>query len=116
MKKMREQRRVELKAKADEIIERLLDWTDETSKPNLTQIEDIVLALRGELSQRMFENVISAQESVQPVEEVRCPKCGKAMRYKGKRERQLESRAGEVELERGYYACPQCEGGIFPPG
>ena len=116
MKRTGEQRRAELKAKADEIIEQLLNWTDENQKPNLTQIEDIVLKLRSELSQTMVENVVSAQEAVQPVEEVRCPKCGQVMRSKGKRERQMESRAGEVELNRGYYTCPECEGGIFPPG
>jgi hypothetical protein len=115
MKKTREQRRTELQAKADEIIEQLLDWTDKTQKPNLTQIEDIVLKLRSELSEVMVENVVSAQEAVQPAEAVHCPKCGQVMRYKGKHEKQMESRAGEVELERGYYSCRQCEDGIFPP-
>ena len=115
MKKTREQRRVELKAKADEIIERLLDWTDAVERPNLTQIEDIVLGLREELSQSMVENVISAQESVQPAAQMRCPTCGGEMRAKGRRPRQLESRVGEMRLERGYYTCPQCGSGIFPP-
>jgi rubredoxin len=116
MKKTREQRRAELQAKADAIIEQLLEWTDNTEKPNLTQIEEIVLKLRGELGQTMVANVVSAQEAVQPVDEVRCSKCGQVMRYKGKQGKQMESRAGEVEVERGYYRCPECEGGIFPPG
>ncbi len=116
MKKTRAQRQTELKAKADEIIEQLLNWTDENQKPSLTQIEDIVLKLRGELGQAMIENVVSGQEAVQPVEEIRCSQCGRAMQNKGKRERQMETRAGEVELSRGYYTCPECGGRIFPPG
>jgi len=116
MKKTREQRRAKLAAKADEIIECLLDWTEETEKPNLTQIEDVVLKLRGELSIAMLETVVDAQESVQPAEAVTCPKCGRPMRYKGRRDKQLESRAGAVDLARGYYACPRCERGLFPPG
>lgn len=116
MKKTREQRRAELAAKADEIIDRLLDWTEDTDRPNLTQIEDIVLKLRGELGIAMLENVVGAQGSVQPAGTVACPKCGRPMRYKGKRGKQVESRAGEVDLARGLYVCPQCERGLFPPG
>ncbi len=116
MKKTREQRRAELSAKADEIIERILDWTEDSDRPNLTQIEEIVLKLRGELGIAMLENVVDAQESVQPAEPVTCPTCGHLMRYKGKRGKQVESRAGEVDLARGFYVCPHCERGFFPPG
>jgi DNA repair exonuclease SbcCD ATPase subunit len=116
MKKSREQRQQELQAKANEIIQELLDWTDQTDKPNLTQMEEEILSLREKLSQAMLETTIRAQETMQPVEGGNCPSCGRPLRHKGKRGVQLESRVGAIDLERGYYYCPVCQSGIFPPG
>jgi len=116
MRKTREQRQSELEAKANEIIQQLLDWTDETEKPNLTQMEDEILALREELSRAMLGSILNAQEGQQPAEGEKCPNCGRALRYKGRRTGQIESRIGEADLERGYYYCPECQTGIFPPG
>jgi len=72
MKKTREQRQSELQAKANEMIQRLLDWTEQTDKPNLTQMEDEILALREELSRSMLESMLSAQEASQPAEGEKC--------------------------------------------
>ena len=116
MKKTREQRQSELQAKANAMIERLLDWTDQTDKPNLTQMEDEILALREEMSLNMLESVLSAQEASQPAEGEKCPKCGRSLRFKGRRSGQVVSRIGGTGLERGYYYCLECQTGIFPPG
>lgn len=115
MKKTREQLETELEAKSKELIQELLDWNEAHPAPDLTQIEDMVLELREKLSQAMVESVTSSQEQVQPAE-VRCPQCGGVMRYKGQKEKVVESRVGELRLERGYYYCPACQAGIFPPG
>jgi uncharacterized protein with PIN domain len=80
----------------------------------LTQIEDIVLVLREKLCQAMLERALESQEAAQPVE-LHCPKCGQRMRYKERKEKVVESRVGEVDLERGHYDCPTCKEGIFPP-
>jgi hypothetical protein len=46
-----------------------------------------------------------------------CAGCGQAMSYKGELKRDVEHYLeGETELERAYYYCAHCEGGIFPPG
>jgi len=116
MKKGREQRQQELEAKAKEMIQELLDWTDQTDKPNLTQMEDEILALREKLSQAMLDSLIQAQESTHPVEGGNCPTCGRPLRPKGSREVHLESRVGAVVVERGYSYCPDCQSGVFPPG
>jgi DNA repair exonuclease SbcCD ATPase subunit len=116
MRKTREQRQNELQAKANEIIRQLLDWTDQTDKPNLTEMEDEILALRQEMSRTMLESILSAQEDIQPAEGEKCPNCGRPLRFKGRRTGQVESRIGSADLERGYYYCPECGGGIFPPG
>jgi DNA repair exonuclease SbcCD ATPase subunit len=116
MKKSREQRQQELEATANDMIQELLDWTDATDRPNLTQMEDKILALREKLSQAMLASLIQAQESTQPVEGGRCPSCGRPLRPKGSREVRLESRVGGVAVARGYFYCPDCQSGVFPPG
>jgi len=115
MKKARKELQGELEAQSKQVIQELLDWNEAHQAPDLTQIEDIVLELREKLSKAMVESVVESQENVQPVE-LRCPKCGRIMRFKGQKEKVVESRVGEVELERGYYYCPTCQSGIFPPG
>ena len=45
-----------------------------------------------------------------------CPRCGEEMRYKGQKRDRVESRIGALEIERGYYYCPECRTGLFPPG
>jgi len=52
---------------AEAVIEELLDWSDGTPGPNLTQIEAMVLKLRKRLSEQMVLEVINAQEAKQPV-------------------------------------------------
>ena len=42
MNRSREQKKAELLAEAETLIEPLLDWDERTSKPNLRQIEDAI--------------------------------------------------------------------------
>jgi len=116
MKRSRSQKKATLMAKAEELIEQLLNWDENTPRPTLTQIEDIILEMRKAMGEEMAEVVLEGQEQKAPVPEPACPACGKAMRYKGQRENQVESRLGAIDLERGYYTCPECGQGIFPPG
>jgi hypothetical protein len=112
----REKRRKELEAKAKEVIDEMMAWSEETEQPNLSQMEDEILKLRQQLGEEMLRTLVKDQESQRPVPGPSCPKCGKEMQYKGEKERQVISRVGEVVLERGYYHCARCEEGIFPPG
>jgi hypothetical protein len=95
------------------VIKKLLDWNEAHDEPDLTQIEDIVLELREELGLEFVASLMSSQEKVEPVVE-RCRVCGREMRNKGRKRKVVESRVGEIELERGYYYCPECGAGIFP--
>ena len=115
MKKTRGQLEKELEGKAKEAIKKLLDWDEAHPAPDLTQIEDIVLELREELGKEFAASLVSSQEKVEPVVE-RCGTCGQELRNKGRKRKVIESRVGEIALERGYYYCPECGAGIFPPG
>lgn len=116
MKLTREQKKAKMMARLDKAIEELLDWEEDNERPNLTQIEDIVLKLRKEVGEEMVGEILAGMGEKTPVPGPACPKCGKEMRYKGQHGKQVESRAGEVKYERGYYACPECDKGLFPPG
>jgi uncharacterized protein with PIN domain len=100
---------------AEDVIDELLDWSDSTPEPNLTQIEPVVLRLRKRLSEQMALEVINDQEARQPVLGPRCPACQQEMRYKGQKEVTVESWVGDLSIERGYYHCPDCKVGLFPP-
>lgn len=116
MKLTRAQKRERLQSRAEGIIDKLLEWGERNEAPNLTQIEDEVLKLRQEFGQEMVSAVVEGEEAKQPAENPKCPTCGKAMRYKGQKGKELESRLGGLKLERGNYYCNRCKSGLFPPG
>lgn len=116
MKESKEEKRHRLLAKASGIIEVYLEWEEEHPRPDLMQIEEIALKLRKELGQEIAQVAIESQTSRAPVPGPKCARCGKEMRYKGKKKAQVESRAGSLEVERGYYYCAECQASIFPPG
>ena len=58
MASTREQRKVRLMKEAETLIGEMLDWSDDTPEPNLTQIEDTVLLLRKRFSEAMAQEVI----------------------------------------------------------
>ncbi len=116
MPSTRGQREARLMKEAESVINELLDWSDATAKPNLSQIESVVLELRKRLSERMAREVIESQEAKQPAVGPPCPKCGEEMRYKGQKEVTPQTWVGDVEIERGYYHCGTCKVGFFPSG
>ena len=116
MKETREQKRARLVAAAEAAIDELLAWEETNRAPNLRQIEEEVLKLREEFGQELALTVLERQEAVQPAAGVKCPQCGQAMRYKGQKPAELESWVVNGAFARGYYYCPSCKRGVFPPG
>jgi len=116
MKKRREQLKAELMAKMEEAVERLLDWQEKGQAHTLREIEDEVLAIGQKVKQELTEATIGQEDKRQPVEAPDCPSCGAKMIDKGLRSRQVQGRVGTVEIERGYYTCPECGEGFFPSG
>ena len=115
MRRTQEQIEAELLAEAKVVIAELVSWERQAGAPDLTEMEDKVLALRQRLGKRLLEAVIADQEARQPAEPPKCPTCGAQMHYKGQKGTEIESRLGGIEIERGYYHCAHCESGLFPP-
>ena len=114
MKTTRAQKKAELQASSEEIIECLLDWEEQNQAAKLTAIEEEILQLRKQFGVEMLRVVIEGDEARQPVANPTCKGCGQAMRYKGKKARDVVSRVGEVAIERGHYYCKDCASGFFP--
>ena len=116
MARPRAEIKAELQAEAERLIDALLDWTDQTEAPNLTQIEDEVLKLRQQFAEKLAAAVVARQATSDPLT-VKCPQCSRPMHQKKKRQRRrVESRVGGVALQRAYYYCQTCRVGLFPPG
>ena len=117
MKRSREQVKANLTSQAEQAIEELIGWTDDTPQPTLAQIEDVILKLHKQLSEQMAQAVLAEQEaSTQSVPGPPCPTCGREMRYKGDKAHPVESRIGTIKVQRSYYYCSYCHKGLFPPG
>jgi NMD protein affecting ribosome stability and mRNA decay len=112
----REEKKAKLMVRLEKAVDELMEWEEKHKRPTLTQIEDIVLKLRKEVGEEMAAEILAEVEGKIPVPGPACPKCGREMRFKGVYEKQIESRAGGMAYERGYYTCPVCDGGFFPPG
>ena len=104
-----------LMGEAEEMIEELVGWYEGREAPTFSEIEEKVLELRQRLSERMASEVAQRQPINQAGPGPRCPKCGGEMRSKGEHSKTVVSWAGEVELGRQYYHCPECRMGLFPP-
>ena len=116
MQQSREEKRVRLIAKVEQLIDEFLAWEESHPRADLTQIEDISLKLRKELGREIAQVAVEGQAVRTPVPGPQCPRCGKEMRYKGEKRNHIESRVGGLEMERGYYYCPACKQGLLPPG
>lgn len=115
-----EQRKARLMAAAEAAIDRLLAWEERVDKPNITAIEEEVLAIRRELGLEMLQAVVDEQAARSAIERSaepeRCPACGRELVNKGRRKKKAATRLGEIETERPYAYCPHCGQGSFPPG
>lgn len=116
MKESKEAKRARLLARAEQAIDEYLEWEEKHPEPDLTEIEDIALKLRKEFGQEIAQVAIENQATRTPAPGPKCPKCGKEMRYKGKKRTGVESRTGKLDVERGYYYCAECGESLFPPG
>ncbi len=116
MKKSRVRLKAEYMAEAEELFDELMAWDESTFEPDMAQIEDVILALRKRIGERMAEAVLARQEMGQPSEKIHCPECEKEMEDKGQKESDVETQVGNLKIERSYYYCPRCRRGLFPLG
>src|SRR5262245_48889326 len=105
----------EFRAKAESLFEAVLE---EGIKKQLTlsQMEEVVGQLKFGLTSWLVERLIEVQAQQLAGPGPVCSGCGREMRDKGEKPRQLISSQGQLEFKRKYYYCETCRQGIFPPG
>ena len=108
--------RDEVTQAAGQVFEELQAWCEAHPGYTLMELEEQAMRLRQRLMGEMMSKLVAEREAVQPAEGVRCPKCEGPMQDKGRRKRTVRGPEGPVELDRAYYYCPACKGGLFPPG
>jgi len=114
MKKGQTKLKAEYMAEAEELFDELIAWDESTPEPDMAQIEEIVLTLRKRMGKRMAETMLARQEKGQPSERIHCSECEQEMENKGQKESEVETRVGNLKIERSYYYCPRCRRGFFP--
>ena len=109
-----DQEKAEFLRAAETMYEELQAWRTGHLDASFDQIADQVTPRRRVLMGKLLKQLaVKADERIEaPV----CKQCGEAMSYRGLPERQVGHREGDVELERAYYYCDHCAGGLFPPG
>jgi hypothetical protein len=101
----------------EEMVDELGEWREEHVGASYDEIAAQVTPRRRKVVGELLEVLACQHGSGMEAEGWVCEECGQVMRYKGELTREVEHYLeGETELERAYYYCAQCEGGIFPPG
>jgi uncharacterized protein with PIN domain len=109
-----EELKARLKRQADEVVERVIRERKPSGKNSLEDIEGLAIEAGRSFREQVLQE-LAAEES-EAAEAVYCEGCGHRMESRGKRQRAVVSRAGEVRVDRRSYRCPQCGKRSFPPG
>lgn len=109
----KEQLKARMMADAEAVIDQMLSEGSEQEQLDLSDIEHLARAAGRRIMERLTCTLVDTEAREE--EGCTCPECGQKARYKGRRRRNLVTDTGEVRLERGYYYCPTCQEGFFPP-
>jgi hypothetical protein len=112
----KERLRQRFMAKAEEVFEKAMASGKEADELSLSEIEETVEGLKFELTGTLVESVVEVRNKGERGPGPKCEGCGREMRYKGEKRREVVTSQGKIELERAYYYCEKCRVGIFPPG
>ena len=112
----KERLRQRFMAKAEEVYEKAVASGKEADELSLSEIEETVEGLKFELTGTLVESVVEVRNKGERGPGPKCEGCGREMRYKGEKRREVVTSQGKIELERAYYHCEKCRVGIFPPG
>ncbi|HUZ01033.1 MAG TPA: hypothetical protein VMU89_11825 [Thermomicrobiaceae bacterium] len=111
----------DLARESEDIITGMRDWRTAHPTATFAEIEATVDARLDGLRARLLGELAVASAAAggaagstaaRPV----CPACGTRLAPRGTRTRELTVQGNQpVRLTRGYWACPACGAGLFPP-
>lgn len=112
-----EKEKVRLRAAFEQMYEELWAWREAHPEATFDEIARQVTPRRRAVLAEVLSALVQPPGRGPVPEGQPCPMCGEAMVYKGEQSRAVAHYLeGETSLSRGYYYCPGCEAGFFPPG
>ena len=102
-------------AEAEALIDRMLADKQPADRIRLEEIEQAAIQIGQGMQVAAARELVKDSQTASSEVPV-CASCGRKMRMKGYRKRQVETEAGLVEVGRAYYYCTSCGCGVFPPG
>jgi hypothetical protein len=111
-----EELKAHLMAQAEAMIDKMLARKPKVEDITLSDIEQLAIGGGQEFREAVLKSLAGESSQSERGEAERCPECGQAMHYKGKRGKDVVTEAGEIHVERDYYYCHHCRRGVFPPG
>jgi uncharacterized protein with PIN domain len=109
-----EKSRAKFGAAAQGMHVRMTEWRKAHPQASFDEIAEVVSQERKQLMGGLIGELATKASPV--VFDRICPECGGHLQNKGKKQRGVLHREGEVKIERDPYYCPACKQGIFPPG
>lgn len=112
---LRERLLADAEARIDQLLSNGLEARLQRGAVKLSEIEQLIVQSQREFGQTLTETLL-VKASEATVSRPVCPDCGRVMRAKGRKRRQVVTSSGQGQIERDYYYCPACRRGHFPPG
>src|SRR2546428_11565523 len=83
--------------------------------PTLAQVTQTVWNLRQELTGGLTQTIVEHTHLGEHTrKQVNCPQCARVLKARSPVQRTVETLVGPVELERPYFYCRACRGGVYP--
>ena len=100
-----------------DLIEGLNKWREKHPRATMREIEEEIDRRMTEMRARLIADTVmrSVRTGTEKGKKEMCPKCGGAVKKKGRKKRKLETNGGQaIEFEREYVTCQSCGHGFFP--
>jgi hypothetical protein len=105
----------ELMEETEARLRQLLDWQKAHPDATLAEIEAEVSRVRRGLMGKVIEDLVVLKDRERiGSEQILCEGCGRPLKSRGGRDKQVETTEGLVRISRAYYYCSRCKRGFFP--
>jgi len=102
---------------AKNLVDRLYGPKGPAWGTKLTELEDVMLAVREALSEKMLAQALERQSATseeRPEPYQNCPSCGQPVAAKEPEPRLVQTRAGEAQWSEPSVSCRRCRRAFFP--
>jgi hypothetical protein len=102
---------------AKNLVDRLYGPNGPAWGTSLTELEDVALAVREALSEKMLAQALERQAATneeRPEPYQNCPSCGRPVTAEDPEPRLVQTRAGEAEWSEPNMHCRRCRRSFFP--